>query len=633
MALKRSTGLILFIFAVVVAAIILSIDTNAKPHYNGNESGCGDEVGCHNYQEWDKGFNISVNLTSGDSSTTNVNIVISNGHQDWSDKLDYRWSDTQDDWDTSSSILAAAEITEDKNNGAVFNTTEGDAPQLRIKAPDGGTWRVYVAYENRTSEESSGDGERWFTYQSIEVPYENRNPEAVASFGQVETGTFIEYKDAEDKYALVEFDKNGYSRIAFDAKDSTDPDTAQGDDKNLTFYWDFYEEDSDENNSFSASSEMPKTDVNFTFKRLRDDGDFEVGIKYAIKLSVTDLHSENAWDVDWLFVKFQAPEEFPDLEIYDAQFKMQDDDENEVFNIEDTLNIEIKIRNNGLNTTAGTDFKLKVKANDKFLFDITYTDELEAGKIDTIIYPWVTQKWPGAPDPISGVSFTVNITIDSDDSITEGPLPWAENNNSYSKEDAFEFADFEATEPNLIIETLTYEPKEVIQDTDLYINITVKNDGNGTAEVFTVEVWWLKAAGITQKVKDKSFQRRDFEVGASEVIEHIILPQLTTTDDAIDEHTYKVVILYKTDEVDSKTFTISVKPEEDINGNRTITEPEENPLDSLLIPIIAIGAIVGAVVVVVVIRSRAYSYEDEDEDEDEDDDDDDDEDYKSKAKK
>ena len=553
------------IFLISILAVIFSLKINAKPNYNGDESGCGD-YGCHIYEENDNGQHISIITNQISEETTEINITLKNGNQKNSTNLEFRWNHNTKTWD-GQSINSIIELTENEPEGTtqiIKNEKEGFAPNFTIKAPKKGRWKVYAGYLNGTEDEDNFTC--YYTWSVIDVKYENFKPVANASFKKIKRGKFIKYLDNYIKYIYIEFDKNGFAEIQFDAENSTDPNIAQGDNKNLTFYWDFYEIDGTENNSFSISSKYPKTDVNFTFQLKSGGGYFDVNKKYDIKLSITDSHLENAWDIDWFFVKFKEPIELPDLVIYEARFNPQDDNEDSYFSIGEKLYLEIKFKNIGKNSTGEKDFIFKIYADEIYLFKIIYSDELEANITDKIIYPWISSEWSNDYEPIYDHAYNCTILIDSRDDILEGPLPWAEENNTFIKKNAFEFDDFGPPPPKLIIETLTYEPKELIQDTDLFINITMKNNGNGTTKVFTIEIWWMSAAGITNKVKLKTFQRRDLEAGVSEIIEHVHLPQLTTTDETKDEHQYLITLIYRGEMIDDKKFTIVVLPDDSYNS-------------------------------------------------------------------
>ena len=139
-------------FAFIIIAIILSLKTTAKPDYNGDDSGCSGG-GCHIFEDNDKSDYIHIDCHQDEEGLI-INVIFFNGNQPESSKIIYRWNETIMDWDKDSEIIVGLQLTDNKAEGvgSIHNISEGYAPNVEIKAPDGGKWRIYAGYQNGTEE-------------------------------------------------------------------------------------------------------------------------------------------------------------------------------------------------------------------------------------------------------------------------------------------------------------------------------------------------------------------------------------------------------------------------------------------------------------------------------------------------
>lgn len=435
MSFKKSEYILFTVFIIITIAVILSLETTAKPEYNDEDTrkvpGCY-EISCHEItavNDRENEPNLHINIYTA-MQARDISIVFFTDNTEMSEKLEYEWNENSQKWDEP--IMIAAELTEAKegDQAIVYDSEIGEGPKLTLFAPDGGTYWVNAGYYNRTSEI------RVWTKVEIEVPYKNSRPTARAVFDGIDKGELIsnygKTGDSSDDYpektAIFRFDKDGLGRLFFKA-DCTDTDW--GDEDNLTYFWDFNNQiDDDENgvytNDNDTTSEGGNDRIFYTFYQANHENEWEDNVDrtgqifepnepYVINLSVTDNHLNRAWNWANLNVMFHAPKTYPDLQILDARFKEIDDDEDGFFEIGESMTVEINIENTGKNSTGWTPFRLKFEDQNgkKIIPDYEYNNNIEAQSKKTITFPWTgTTLWAdGVTTPLSINEYNVTIEI------------------------------------------------------------------------------------------------------------------------------------------------------------------------------------------------------------------------------
>lgn len=648
MASKKTASIIIIIFVMVVVAVILSLDSLATPDKNDDANrkipGCK-ESGCHeteiNNNKKDEPY-LHVQVYAAEKETT-VNVIFWSNNTTSAQKLEYEWNETTEKWDIP--IKVGAELTEAKESyqAIVYDAKVGNGPNLTLTAPDGGTYWIRAGYYNKT------EGVRVWTKVVVNIDYKNNRPTARAVFGGIEKGELVssygKQGDSSDDYpektAIFRFDDDGMVKLWFEA-DCTDKDEKDKD--NLEYFWDFndrvdynVEEDKSDGiytNDNDTSSNGSKKDVYFTFYQANHENNwedhypswtFEPNQLYVINLSVTDNHLHRAWNWTNLNIMFHAPITYPDLRIVYAKFKTEDENKDGRFSIGEPIKVEVKITNEGKNSTGKIPFKLKFEDQfgRKMIPDYEEKDTLDAGDYKEISFKWTsTNLWAdGVTKPKEYVEYNITITIDYENAIDEG-FDYAEENNTLTIYNATYFLPpLIEKQPNLKIDKITLNGTEykggkyeMIQDYTLTINITIKNIGDGMAEIFDINVYLIKTDVISKKQKPKKFQRKELDPGESITITYDYVPSITSSGTE-DNQTLRVEVIYKDNVTDKKDIKLLIKSET-TNPPPSQPPPTESPINKKwLVPIIAIVAIVAVVVIIVVVRSRSYEYEEEEEEE------------------
>lgn len=552
---RKTKGLLIVGLFAIIVFIIISVDINATPDKNGDEPGCGEDechaVGQernHTYQENTNKqppyTNLYVDYYNAEGEL-GVNIILYNNNSDqYREKLEY--DNSSGDWKP---IKIAAELSDKKDSQVYYNVT-GNGPNLIVYAPDEGSWRIRTGYYNKTLDQL------FYTQFDIDVKYKNLPPKANASWAGFEGFEVVSGGKGEED-TVVRFPEEGTGKIYFEAEGSTDPN--KDDVENLSYYWDF-------NDKIDANDDGIKTNDNDTGSKGKTDvfhtfnlEDIEIGVKYTITLSVTDNHLYRAWDIDTLNITFLEPLKFPDLNITYAKMNPKKT------TIGKPMNIMIKIKNIGdKDITQNEPFVIKILTQDKNLIipEQTIKANIGIGQIYEYSYTWYdTTKFADGSDVVPNYWYGMEIEVDVYDDITE-VQPDGEENNKYFKGNAFRFVEKEGGEVKLEIVEFKWEcpnaTNEKVEEDDLvYVNVSVKNIGNASAQFIYIKLWDTTKSNPNPKpVSQQSPESLIIKPGGFYNVTFKIRPKITSGESE-EEHKLKLKVTYQTLEYNATAnFTV-----------------------------------------------------------------------------
>lgn len=548
--LRKTKGLLLAGLMVAVVCIMISVNIDATPDKNDGDravSGCDTEA-CHGmsprghtYQENTNKQPPVTNLYLEEyeaEGTFGWNIIFYNNNSADREKLSHE--NSSGPW---KEIKVAAELADEKKDGPVYYNITGNGPHLIVYAPDEGDYIVRAGYWNESQDEL------FYTEFSVTVTYRNQQPTANASWGGFEDFEVIS-GGTGDEDTVVRFPEEGKGTIYFEAEGSDDPNP---DDKtNLSYYWDINDKDGSTNNNDTGSE--GKTDCFYTF----DVNDIEPGVRYQMTLSVTDNHVYKAWDHDIINITFLEPLRYPDLNVTYAKM---DPSETQ---IGEQMTINMNIKNIGDNDiTTDDSFTIKVLNRDKIPIIPDQTLNVEIAELEVYSYQFIwgdTSKFADGSDVLQDIWYDMEIEIDINNDIMEvqrdentNSIPDGEENNEYTIRNAFRFVESIVKPVELEIAKFTWESPnatdgKIEEDELIYVNVSVKNIGEGDAMLISVRLWDNTA--IEEDPEPKSFRSPDGQIyltGEYYNVTFKIRPE-RKNDQNTEDHTLELVVKYQDQE-------------------------------------------------------------------------------------